>query len=340
MLVRNFSSIIDINKELYCSFLKDINGSIFYDYNFLLALEENPLLPNLSYYYIVIFDCNSIVGFLPAYLQVDVDPFGVLSDSLGYKLERESRAIFSHVMHVSDSNILTRQLNSNIITEVLINELDRLSKVNDVLSYGMINITNINIEKLLPYSSGWDCNFMWNRFGLDLQSFNDVEDIIQNLSGRSRREVNRQIRIYSESNGEIRWLHVKDADLEQVTSLCEKTTIKNGTPNYYPKKSVANLLKRCSDFTRIVEIRQNGLLAGVCIIFLDGDKIHLWAGGMDYEVADFSPYTLLFLDVYRYSLDNNIRFIEAGRTNQKVKERLGLIPTPLYSITKKGNESV
>lgn len=340
MLVRCLNSITDIEIESYKLFRKETKSSIFYDYNFLLALEEKPLLPQLKFYYLVAFEHDKIIGFLPIYLQVNVDPFGVLSDSLGYRFEKDTRALFSHVMHVSDSNLLTVKTNSSLIAQEIICELDRIAEENNVLSHGIINIARHNADKLQNYSSDWNCNFMWNRFSLDLQGITQVEEVIQNLSGRSRREVHRQMRIYSDSNGEINWLRVHDVNLAEVTALCEKTTIKNGTPHYYPPQAVTNLVMRCSDFTRIVEIRQNGLLAGVCIVFLDGEKMHLWAGGMDYDACDFSPYTLLYIDVYRYALENKILRIEAGRTNQKVKERLGFSPIPLYSLTKKGIKNV
>ncbi|MCI4187325.1 GNAT family N-acetyltransferase [Dickeya dianthicola] len=334
MEIKCLQSITQIDTTAFQCFHRQANGSIFYDYRFLLALEERPLLPHLKTYYLIAQKDDALRGFLPVYLQTDVDPFGVLTASLGYPFDADTRALFSHVMHVSDSALLHTDDSSQIFP-ALLTALDTLAQEERVLSYGLLNLTAGNAEDICRYSPEWQNNFMWNRFSCDLRPFSNLEQIIAGLNAEGRREANRQKRKFEQSGGEVRWLPVSAANLHEVTALCQQTTARNGTPRYYPPESVSHLLQRTEAFTRIVEIRQNGRLAGIGIVFIDGKKLHLWAVGMDYSVADFSPYTLLYLDMYRFALANGIETLEAGRTTQRIKERLGFSAVPLYSVTKR-----
>ncbi|MDE9437865.1 GNAT family N-acetyltransferase [Xenorhabdus bovienii] len=334
MKIKCLHSITQIDTTAYQYFHQQARGGIFYDYRFLLALEERPLLPHLKTYYLIAQQDNELRGFLPVYLQTDVDPFGVLTASLGYPFNAETRVLFSHAMHVSDSALLHTGDPAQTLP-ALLTALDYLAQEERVLSYGLLNLTVGNASNIQQYASGWQNSFMWNRFSCDLRPFSGLEQIISELNAEGRREANRQLRKFNQSGGEIHWLPVSAVDLHKVTALCQQTTARNGTPHYYPPEAVRNLLQRTENFTRIVEIRQNRQLAGIGIIFIDGKKLHLWAVGMDYAVADFSPYTLLYLDIYSYALANGIETIEAGRTTQRIKERLGFNAIPLYSMTKR-----
>lgn len=332
MKIKCLQSITQISTTAYKHLQEQTNCSIFYDYNFLLALEEQPLLPHRKTYYLIAQHDNELLGFLPIYLQTNVDPFGVLTESLGYPFEIDTLALFSHVMHVSDSTVLYTGDPAQIIPPLL-NALDSLAREAKVQSYGLLNLTKENIANIQNHTPGWKSNFMWNRFSCDLRPFSNLEQVIENMNAKGRCEANRQLRKYRKSGGKINWLPVSAVDLDEITKLCQQTSARNGTPHYYPPKAVQHLLQRTESFTRIVEVRQDEQLAGMGIVFIDNKKLHLWAVGMNYDVADFSPYTLLYLDMYSYALSNGFETIEAGRTTQRIKERLGFSAVPLYSIT-------
>lgn len=339
MEIKCLQSITQMNSAAFERFHQQANGSVFYDYRFLLALEEQPLLPHLKTYYLIAQNEKALLGFLPVYLQTDVDPFGVLTASLGYPFDADTRALFSHAMHVSDSALLHTGDAAHIFT-ALLTALDTLAHEEQVLSYGLVNLTAASAGAIQQYAPGWQNRFMWNRFSCDLRPFNNLEQIIAGLNAEGRREANRQKRKFEQSGGDIRWLPVSAVNLDEVTALCQQTTARNGTPRYYPPLAVRHLLQRVQAFTRIVELRQHGRLAGVGIVFIDGKKLHLWAVGMDYSAADFSPYTMLYLDMYRFALANGIETLEAGRTTQRIKERLGFRAVPLYSMTRRRGDYV
>lgn len=335
MEIKCLCSLTQIDATHYQRFHQRTGGSVFYHYAFLQALEEQPLLPHLKTWYLLAEEQGELVGWLPVWLQQNVDPFGVLSDSLGCRFDAEARALFSHVMHVSDSRLLCSGDPQRIIPPLL-DALETAAREEQVLAYGLLNLTGTHAEALQRYGDGWQSCFMWNRFSRELRADETLEQIIATLNAEGRREANRQRRKFQQANGEIAWRRVDEVNLEEVTALCQQTSARNGTPHYYPPQAVQHLLRRCEAFTRIVEIRQRGRLAGVGIIFLEAQKLHFWAVGMDYAAADFSPYTLLYLDIYRFALAHGITTLEAGRTTQRIKERLGFHAVPLYSMTKRG----
>lgn len=335
MEIKCLHSLTQIDAARYQRFHQRAGGSVFYHYAFLQALEEQPLLPHLKTWYLLAEEQGELVGWLPVWLQKNVDPFGVLSASLGCRFDAEARALFSHVMHVSDSRLLCCGDPQRIMS-ALLTGLDEAAHEEQVLAYGLLNLTGAHAGALQRCGSGWQTHFMWNRFSRELSADESLEQIVATLNAEGRREANRQLRKFQQADGQIRWRRVEEVDLHEVTALCQQTSARNGTPHYYPPQAVQHLLRRCEAFTRIVEIRQQGRLAGIGMVFLDGQKLHLWAVGMDYAAADFSPYTLLYLDIYRFALAHGITTLEAGRTTQRIKERLGFRAVPLYSMTKRG----
>jgi hypothetical protein len=49
-------------------------------------------------------------------------------------------------------------------------------------------------------------------------------------------------------------------------------------------------------------------------------------------ITEYSPYTILYVNLYKYAILNNYKTIEVGRTTQSIKERLGFSAVPLQSI--------
>jgi hypothetical protein len=101
-------SIDAIEEDEYRSLFRASGASFFYDWRFLCAAERSPLLPVHGIYYLLARDTGRLVGFLPAYLQsvATVDPFGLLARTANILGDRDHRALFSHVMHCFDSQVI------------------------------------------------------------------------------------------------------------------------------------------------------------------------------------------------------------------------------------------
>ena len=53
---------------------------------------------------------------------------------------------------------------------------------------------------------------------------------------------------------------------------------------------------------------------------------------MVYDNVPFSPYIIAIAAAFQYALRHNIKIVEIGRTNGKIKQKLGFFPLTLYSI--------
>ncbi|HMT02150.1 MAG TPA: GNAT family N-acetyltransferase [Burkholderiales bacterium] len=329
-----YNNLDDIKYSSYYKFYKNIKASIFYSWEFLLAVEKFPLLPTVKVFYIVASSGDELVGFLPLYLQKNVDPFNVLSQNTGYLFTKDTSGLFSHIMHVSDSKILVLDTPSNLIVDKILGCVKDIQLDEKIDCCGILNIdTNcLNYTTDIFQKHDFKINLMWNRYKTNVFKYRELSEIIQNLPSNGRREVNRQIRKYNLTESSVEWKNIKDMDLNVVVNLIYDTTNKYGTAAYYPKDAMYNFLTNCDKIAKIIEIKCSNHVVGVGVVFLDNDTLHLWAVGINYKISDYSPYTILYVNLYKYAISNNYKTIEVGRTTQSIKERLGFSAVPLQSI--------
>lgn len=330
-----YNNLNEIKYSSYYKFYKNIKASIFYSWEFLLAVEKFPLLPTVKVFYIVANDGDELVGFLPLYLQRNVDPFNILSKSTGYLFTKDTSGLFSHIMHVSDSTILTLgTLPDNLIVDRILACMKDIQLKEKIECCGILNI-DINCLNYVPdifQKHDFEINFMWNRYKTDISKYRELNEIIENLPRNGRQEVNRQIRKYNLTKSSVEWKGIREIDLNVVVNLIYDTTDKYGTGAYYPKEAMYNFLINCDKIAKIIEIKYNNQIVGVGVVFLDNDTLHFWALGVNYRIPDYSPYTILYVHLYKYAISNNYNTIEVGRTTQSIKERLGFSAVPLKSI--------
>ncbi|WP_158106961.1 GNAT family N-acetyltransferase [Caedibacter taeniospiralis] len=329
-----FEGLKSIEHAPYEKFQKSVGASVFYSWELLNAVEQFPLLPTLKTFYIVVKHKDDIVGFLPLYLQKNVDTFKVLSQSTNYDFSADTKALFSHIMHVSDSRILAAKGHENIVIEKILSSLKAIRQKEQIECCGVLNIDTHSLSYPLDIFSKheYKINPMWNRFRTEIAPHSSLDEIIAKLPRHGRQEVNRQIRKYNATDSSAKWYNIRDADLEAVVDLIHQTTDKYGTGAYYPKGPMYNFLKSCDAIATVLEIKHGEQRVAAGIVFLDHDTLHFWALGVDYSLTEYSPYTMLYVNLYQYALQHNYKIIEAGRTTQAIKERLGFSPVPLQSI--------
>jgi len=329
-----YNSLNDLTYSSYYKFYKSIQASIFYSWEFLLAVEKFPLLPTIKVFYIVVSDCDELVGFLPLYLQKNVDPFNVLSQSTGYSLTKDTKGIFSHIMHVSDSKILAFDTPDNIIVDKILSCMRDIRLDEKIECCGILNIDTNYLNYTIDIFQKYDfkINYMWNRYKTDVYKYRELNEVIEALPRNGRQEVNRQIRKYNLTESSVEWKNIRDTNLEMVVNLIYETTDKYGTGAYYPKEAMYNFLINCDKIAKIIEIKFINQVVAVGVVFLDNETLHFWALGVNYTITEYSPYTILYVNLYKYAISNNYRTIEVGRTTQSIKERLGFSAVPLQSI--------
>ncbi len=326
-------SVLELDEGEVRRFHRACNASFFYDWGFLCAAERAPLLPIKAAYYLLARDAGELVGFLPAYLQsvASVDPFGLLQRTAGIQSEAGQSALFSHVMHCFDSRALAC---SYAAVQALMTALHELALECGAQYAGLLNVVEEHAQKLAAMP-GFETRCLVDRYFMDLAEVDSFDVLVRTLPKDGRYEMTRQLRKFGAGQGAISVVAPPfDRRLRELTALCQQTTARNGTPQYFPAEQLARFVTECGQIMRLVLVEDAGEVVGGLICFIDGDLLCIWSAGMRYDLTDYSPYTICFAHAYQWALREGMRTVEAGRLNERIKTRLGLQPLPLYSVTR------
>ncbi|MEH6421891.1 GNAT family N-acetyltransferase [Pseudomonas sp. CGJS7] len=327
-------SIGSLDRIDYQGFHQASGASVFYDWRFLDAAERSPLLQLIRPYYLLAKDRGEPVAFLPAYLQrvSVVDPFGLLARRANLSGENGELGLFSHVMHCFNSGIVSTVSRAQVFAPLM----DRLSSLAAAANARYFGLLNVADPELVRHAANhrMHANPVVDRYLLDLTEHSGFEALVAAFPAPGRREMNRQLRKFEVSGATARMLSPPfDDRLEQLAGLCQQTTARNGTPQYFPAPELIRFVRLCGDLIRLCLIEQDGELAGGLICLVDKHFFCVWSAGMRYDKTDFSPYTIAFAHAYRHAFELGLPVVEAGRLNERIKLRLGLRPVPLYALT-------
>lgn len=334
LTLRSHASLQEIERGAYDALHAASGASVFYAWHFLVAAELSPLLPYAQLRYLTAWRGAELVGLVPAYLQRNVDPFGVIQQTTGFPFTADTPVLLTHIMHATETRIVCAPQDLPVVGPPLLRAFSDAAADCGADYAALLNVLSPDLLAL-GTAQGYASASMWDRFAAPLAPGLTMEQLIENLPTKGRWEMKRQRRKFDASDATARVLPVEQADVEGFAALCLRTTEKNGTPAYYPVEPMVKLVRLCAPIARVIEVRNAGQLCGAGIVFPDRDVLHFWALGVDYGLSDFSPYTLLFSTLYEHAIANGFRLVEVGRTNRYIKERLGFSPVQLHSLIKK-----
>lgn len=322
-----------IDTDAYRAFDAAGGFSVFYDWRFLVAAEHAPLLPVERTFYLCAREHGRLLGFVPAYLQrlASVDPLGLLERSAGLRDDGADLGLFSHVMHCWDSTVAVLDDRAEV-RAALLHALSALARREGARHAGLLSVDD---PRLLEQARdhGYSKRALVDRYGVDLRDYAGFDDFVRRLPNDGRWEMNRQLRKFEASGARTRVIGPPfDTVLERLCELCFGTTAKNGTPQYFPPGPLARWVRLCGDLMRLALVECDGELVGGFVCFEHRRCLYVWSAGMVYDRSAFSPYTLGMAAAYRYAFTRGLPRVEAGRLNERIKRRLGLRPTPLYSL--------
>lgn len=330
--IEQTDSLAAIDRHRYEAFHAHSRAPAFYDWRFLDAAECSPLLPAEKNIYLCARDGEDLVGFLPAYLQrlSAVDPLGLLARSAGVRDGGGDLGLFSHMMHCWETTIPCIDGHAGVRVR-LAQALARLGEREGAAYAGLLNVCEPALAAGLG-AAGLAARPMVDRYRADLARFDSFEHFVRELPTPGRHEMNRQLRKLAASDARVEVLEPPYDDLlERQCALCFATTSRLGTPHYFPAAPLARFVRRCGGLSRLIVAISQGELVGGAICYLQRDTLYVWSAGLTYDRSAFSPYTIFFAEAYRYAFARGIRYIEAGRLNDRIKRRLGLLPSPLHS---------
>lgn len=319
----------DIPAAEYRQLWQESGSPAFYHPGFLAAAEHFPLLPVIGTHYLTAWKGTRLAAFLVVYQQSQPDPFGTLAKSTGIVFSPPGGGLLGHVAHCYDSRILQRA-GAEDAAALLLAELAKIAKAKAIPGCGLLNVTEgplLAAARQVGYHTAW----MHDRYTIDLRKIDAFEDYIASLPSNGRHEMRRQLRKFNVSGGTIRTLRGEDADLPGVVALAQQTSAKNGTPDYYPRGIFENFLTLCGDLITVVQVEYQDTLVAGMICLNEPGCLHLWAGGADYSHSDWSPYSIMVAAGVQHALRSGLTRLEVGRTNARIKARLGCKPLPLYA---------
>ncbi|PLR40649.1 oxidoreductase [Chimaeribacter californicus] len=321
--------LAEINAQAYAALWRDCGQPAFYHPDLLAAAERHPLLPTLATYYLAAWQGERLEALLVVYQQSQPDPFGTLAKSTGFHFTAPPGGLLGHIAHCYDTQILHRPGSEDAAQRVM-TELMVLAGRQGIPGCGLLNLS-AGPSLSAAERAGYRCHFMHDRFFIDLMPFERFGDYLAALPRDGRHEMKRQLRKFDSDRGSYRVLPGRDADLAAAVKLCHATSARNGTPHYYPIPAFLHFLETCGDLITVVQVEHQGQLVAAAICLNDPQCLHLWAGGVDYRLSGFSPYTIMIAAGVQYAFSQRIRRIEMGRTNARIKARLGCRSQPLYS---------
>lgn len=332
--VQALDTLDEIDPGEYRAFFLQSRAPLFYDWRFMQAAEKSALLHVHRTFYFLVRRNGRLVALMPAYLQdLDtVDPLGVLANSVGLQNEGADRGLFSHVMHCFDSTIPTLSPSPELHA-ALFGAMQDVAQAEHARYFGLLNLPDGPVLREAA-RSGLRISYMVDRYIADLSAFGDFDQLVAALPADGRHEMTRQLRKFEASGARARVIGPPfDDSLEQLAHLCQRTTARNGTPNYFPADSLARFSRLCGDLIRLSVVEVDDALVSGFICFEEAGTFHIWSAGMTYDQTAFSPYTIGFATAYRYAIGKGLRRLEGGRLHARIKTRLGLRPLRLYAVT-------
>jgi uncharacterized protein len=319
-----------IDASAYADLWASCGKPAFYHPDLLAAAEQLPLLPISGTHYLAAWRNGRLEALLVSYQQNKPDPFGTLARTTGISFDRPEGGLLGHIAHCYDSRLLLRPDADPAAADLLLARLRTLSAELDIPGCGILNVAD-RTTLAAAERSGFAVNYMHDRFFIDLAPYRDFDEFVAQLPRHGRQEMKRQLRKFAAEGGTTDVKRAADADLEATVRLCHLTSAKNGTPHYYPVETFIRFLERCADLVSIVSVRLEEELVAAVVCIEEPDRLHMWAGGAVYDRSEFSPYTLMFAACIQNAFDRGFPAMETGRTNARIKARLGCSPQALYS---------
>ncbi|YCH30457.1 GNAT family N-acetyltransferase [Erwinia sp. D4-22] len=315
--------------EAYLRLWAESGSPAFYHPGFLAAAEQFPLLPIVGAHYLSAWQGDRLCAFLVAWQQVQPDPFGTLAQSTGIVFAPPEGGLLGHIAHCYDTRILLLP-GAHAAAVALLEQLAAIARAARLPGCGLLNLPDdaaLNVAR----AAGYKTTFMHHRFAIDLRGFSAFDDYVARLPRDGRHEMRRQLRKFAASAGTIRVLPGKEADLSGAVALAQRTSAKNGTPDYYPRGVFEKFLTACGELISVVQVEYQGKLVSAIICLNEPGCLHLWAGGADYSHSAWSPYSIMVAAGVQHALRQGLSRVEVGRTNPRIKARLGCQPLSLYS---------
>jgi hypothetical protein len=301
---------------------------IFYRSAFLASIASDPLLESRAQL-LTLRTGGRLDAALPIFSQPQADPIGLLSRLHETFPDLATRpAILSHCWHCYDTRIALFAASADI--RRLVEALHAQAAAEQAGYFGLISVSDPATLELMA-QCGLPPRYTNDRFIMDVGRFRGFEDYVGTLHPDIRRELRRQHRLFATSGAAIAVEKPPIDDLDKVVALCRRTAARYAGEFYYPSLATGRLLERLGPSLRLISVRVGGERIGVLVCFFEPPRFHIWAAGMRYDLAKFSPYAMSMCEAIRYAIASGMTRVEGGRGNARIKLKQGFSPLKLYA---------
>jgi predicted N-acyltransferase len=330
--VRVIRSIREIDPQAWAQLAKACDASVFYSWEFLTAVEAQPLTARAQPFYLVAEDSfGDLLAVLPMYLQETRDPFATVTESAP-----AMRILASHLWHCYDTTVPCRAALDPWLLERLWTAVRRLAEDLSADMYGLVNVPRQGPLGTGLEAIGLTAQATAPRYRVDLRGPHHVaEDHLARVGRASRKTLRAYVRRAARAGAAVTAdVGVRQLD-EDLLELCHATADKHA-PGYYPRAPLAALIAALGANCRIIRIDLDGQLLAASICLYDEMRMHAWAGGCRYpEDLNWSPQYVLFWAELTAAFGSGRPGLECGRRNDEFKRRYGLAPVELARVVER-----
>ncbi|MEN3356736.1 MAG: hypothetical protein V7637_718 [Mycobacteriales bacterium] len=321
-LVESFAEIDPVEWD---DLVEAAGAPVFYRSTYLRAYEQEPMAPVEAVRYLVVRSEQRPVLLAPLYLYRHLDPLGRLR--LVYPCDGDEPGLLSHVWHCYDSRLVGTP--GDALPAVL-TAVRRAARQLGARWCGFVNVEQGTPTHHALAAAGLPLHHIEDRFTADLTGLSDLDGYLARIPARYRQNVRRRARRAAEAGVRVDVRAVADIDIDEVAELCRVTADRFDNRGFYPDGRFERFVKLLGPLARVIEIRHGDRLIGAGIRLLDGDRLHMWTGGYEFDVdGSFSPYGLSFTASVELALQLGYPLLEGGRRNDEYKLRHGLSPRHL-----------
>lgn len=331
--VRVIRSIRELEPQAWAQLTKACDASVFYSWEFLTAVEAQPLTARAEPFYVLVEDFyGDLLAALPMYLQKTRDPFATTAPEPAAQAPT-MRILASHVWHCYDTTVPCRSPLDPWLLERLWAAVRSLAEDLSADLYGLVNVPRQGPLGAALEAIGLTAQTTTPRYRMDLRGpRRAAEDHLTRVGRASRKTLRAYVRRAERAGVAITVdTGIRQLD-EDVLNLCRATADKHA-PGYYPPDPLAALIAALGTNCRIIRMDLDGQLLAASICLYDDTRMHAWAGGCRYpQELNWSPQYVLFWGELTAGFGSGRPVLECGRRNDEFKRRFGLAPVELTKV--------
>lgn len=309
------------------------------NYLFFKTIEESNL-KDFSFYYILVYKNDSLVGIAPCFNMV----YSLATTVQGYLknifllLGRLCPGLFNLKTIIcgspaTEGSIGIAEENKSEILEAILNKMKQIAKQEHAFAVAFKDFPEYYVPLLNPLVHKGFCKMRgYPAVKIDLH-FNSFEEYLKTLSRSSRKSLRRKFRkvsalkkIECEVTNSIH--HCLDEAYRLYQQVFNKSEV------HFEEYTMEFLKKISDNMPQEVKYflwRIEGKLVAFNLCLASEDTLIDEFLGLDYSVAyQYSLYFITFRDIITWCIENGIKKYESGALAYETKRRLGHIFIPLF----------